>query len=143
MMSFYQSENCVLIFCKTTFFLKISNIKFNTKKNRCFKFCLIDRNSLAKSWNRGIVSNIIHPFYIYKALCESVSVSPFVCPRGTNNLFVPQGSNISYTGEGGQTFLTHRREGGGQTFFTHRGGWDKHFMLEGGLPMMMLLKSWL
>ena len=44
----------------------------------------------------------------------SVSLSRFVCPRGTN---------ISYTQErgGGQTFLTHRREGG-TNIFTLRGG---------------------
>ena len=72
----------------------------------------------------------------------------FVCPRGTNILFVP----------GGQTFLTHMRGGdkhflhtggrGGQTFFTYRGG-DKHFCIEGGdkhflleavVPMVMLMK---
>ena len=72
----------------------------------------------------------------------------FVCPRGTNILFVP----------GGQTFLTHMRGGdkhflhiggmGGQTFFTyrggqtflHRGGGDKHFLLEAVVPMVMLMK---
>ena len=35
---------------------------------------------------------------------------------------------------GGQTFLTHRREGGGQTFL-HQGG-DEHFMLEAVVAMM-------
>ena len=62
---------------------------------------------MAKSWNRGIVSNIIHPFYIYKALCESVSVSPFVCPRGTNIfIYTEEGTNKLFV-PGGQTFLTH------------------------------------
>ena len=48
-------------------------------------------------------------------------MSPFVCPRGTNNLFVPRGTNIFHTQVrgGGQTILTF---GWGQTFLTHRGG---------------------
>ena len=37
-------------------------------------------------------------------------------------LFVPRGTNISFTQErGGQTFLTHR---GGQTFFGGGGSYD-------------------
>ena len=45
------------------------------------------------------------------SVCVSVCHT-FVCPRGTNNLFVPRG----------QTFLTHRRGGGGQTYFVGGGG---------------------
>ena len=82
----------------------------------------------------------------------SLSVCPpFVCPPGIN---------IPHTQvRGGQTFLTHRREGG-QTFFTQRGwnkpfyidggtnilasrGGDKHFLLEAVVPMMMMMKRWL
>ena len=44
----------------------------------------------------------------------------FVHPSGTSNLFVPFGQTFC-TQEGGQTFLTHRREGG-QTFFVGGGG---------------------
>ena len=47
-------------------------------------------------------------------------------------MFVPQGTNISYTKErgGGQTFLTHRREVG-NNIFASRGG-DTHFYIGGG-----------
>ena len=56
--------------------------------------------------------------YIYKALCQSVSLSvclsPFVCPRGTN---------ISYTQERGGTNISHtQEEGGDQTFYVGGGG---------------------
>ena len=56
----------------------------------------------------------------------SVYIKRYVCPShfclspGTNNLFVPRGTNISHTQDGGQTFLTHRR--GDKHFFIHRGG---------------------
>ena len=47
-------------------------------------------------------------------------------------MFVPRGTNNSYTQErGGQTFLTHRREGG-HTFLTHRGGGQTFFVGGGG-----------
>ena len=57
----------------------------------------------------------------------SLSVCPpFVCPPGIN---------IPHTQvRGGQTFLTHRREGG-QTFFTQR-GWNKPFYIDGGTNIL-------
>ena len=88
--------------------------------------------------------------YIYKALCLSVRLSVcyvFVCPRGTNNLFVPRGTNISHTQvgggtnklfvPGGQTFLTHKW-GGGQTNCLSPG--DKHFLhTEGGTNIFLMM----
>ena len=57
--------------------------------------------------------------FVRQSVCHSVT---FCLSPGTNNLFVPRGTNISYTQKrGGQTFLTHRREGG-QTFFVEGGG---------------------
>ena len=49
----------------------------------------------------------------------------------SNVLFVPRGTNISYTQErGGGTNISHTEGMGGQTFFTHRG--DKFFFAGGG-----------
>ena len=59
--------------------------------------------------------------YIKRCVSESVSLSPFVCPRGQTICLSP-GTNISYTQERGrgQTCLTHKREG--DKHFSHTGG---------------------
>ena len=58
----------------------------------------------------------------------------------SNVLFVPRGTNISDT-----------QEGGGDKHFSHTGG-DKHFYIEGGtnifasravVAMMMLMNRWM
>ena len=54
-----------------------------------------------------------------------LSVSLSVC----HVLFVPLGTNISYTQEGGQTFFTHRR---GDKHFSHTGGGTNIFVGGGG-----------
>ena len=62
-------------------------------------------------------------------VCPCVRPLRFVCPPGTNNLFVPRGTNIFYTHRrGGQTFLNHR--GGGTNIFALRGG--QTFFVGGG-----------
>ena len=72
-----------------------------------------------------------------KNVCPPPLCVKNVCPRGTNNLFVP----------GGQTFLTHSWGGGGTKILfapggqkislTHqRGGGDKHFSI-----IMMMIEN--
>ena len=69
-------------------------------------------------------------------------MSPFICPQGTNNSFVPWGTTISYTQERGGKHFLHTEEGranisyiqerGGQTFLTHRRGSGKTCFVGGG-----------
>ena len=62
-----------------------------------------------------IATEVCHKkIYIYEALRLSVFHSVTFCLSPGDKQFVcPPGTNISYTQErGGQTFLTHRREGG-------------------------------
>ena len=61
---------------------------------------------------------------------------PLLSVPGTNNLIVPQGTNISQT-QGQDTHFSHM--GGGQTFFLHRGetllshsGGGQTFLYTGG-----------
>ena len=82
--------------------------------------------------------------YIYKALRSLVRRPLLFVPRGTNNLIVPQGTNISHTllVGGGQTIclslgdkhFSHTGGGEGQTICLYPGGQticlspgDKHF----------------
>ena len=81
-------------------------------------------------------------------------MSESVCPL----LFVPGDKQFLHTGEGGQTFLTHRRERGTNIFHTQdvggtnifrlRGGQifslggDKLFLLEAVVALMMLMRRW-
>ena len=53
-------------------------------------------------------------------------VSSFVCLQETNNLFVPRGTNISFTQREGGTNVFDTQGEGGQTFVHMRRG-DKHF----------------
>ena len=54
--------------------------------------------------------------YIKRCVSQSVSVSPFVCPWGTNKHFLHTGE------EGGETNISHTQEGGETNIFGLRGG---------------------
>ena len=104
----------------------------NQSSQTSYQFgCQSSSACISECGTHSLASLTIIVIYIYKALCESVSVSPIVCPRGQTICLSP----------GGQTFLTHRRGGGvqtfltqkgwgGQTCFTHRG--DNFFFAGGG-----------
>ena len=69
--------------------------------------------------------------YIKHFVSPSVSVSRFVCPRGTNNLFLPRGQTFLTYRRGGDKHFSHTGGRGGQTFLTHRGG-ANIFYTQGG-----------
>ena len=73
--------------------------------------------------------------YIKRCVSQSVSLSPFVCPWGTNNLFVP--GDKQFVCPPGDKHFSHTG-GGGQTNCLSPG--DKHFLhTEGGTNIFLMM----
>ena len=89
-------------------------------------------------WKCWIIHSILDHIYIKRFVGQSVSVWCFVCPRGTNNLFVPRWTNIYFTQERGANISCTEE---GTNIFALRGG-DKHFLTWLGANILCCRQWW-